>query len=157
MKKSWFITLLLGLSLTAGVVAAVCFPRGVPADECGAAYTAYAGRTGFKTSFIKDYRLGDSLTVDVTMIEAVNDSAWTILEKDFAIPPIVGALVGLINTTKPEFWLAPKEDHSLPMDTVLTDNDCIATIRAERRVWVFEAKRDLVSVQSMLDYLQVKF
>ena len=74
------------LLLLGGGAAVILWPRTVPFDECSEIYKKYAGVENVKASFIKDYKVNDTVFVDVTILEATTDSMWHILMRDFNIP-----------------------------------------------------------------------
>ncbi len=76
-----------------GVALAVrLWPRTVPFDQCSDLYKQYANVEGIDATFIKDYKVNDTLTLDVTLLEATTDSGWQALCADFAIIDIVEAI-----------------------------------------------------------------
>lgn len=40
-----------------------------------------------KASFIKDFKVNDTVFVDVTLLEAIDSVGWDILKTDFKVPP----------------------------------------------------------------------
>lgn len=57
--------------------------RGVEPSEL---YLRYEHADGIKASFIKDYRINDTLTLDVTLLQATDSAGWQQLIEDFEIP-----------------------------------------------------------------------
>lgn len=92
---------------------------------------------GVDATFIKDYKVNDSVFVDVTLLVATTDSAWLLIQHDFnlEIPP--QEMIGFLGHNFVEVWAAPKRDYSLPMDSVLLNNDLLAVSWSERRISVF--------------------
>ena len=76
MKKLWPITIFVCLLLAAGSIAVVRCPRTVPTDQCSEVYRRYKDRDNLSVAFVKDYRIGDSIIVDVTTIEAKDSTNW---------------------------------------------------------------------------------
>ncbi len=73
--------------LLAGVILLVHFwPRLSLFREGGVYYQRYREKEGYKTVFVKDLRVNDSVTVDVTVITAKDSVAWEALQRDFGIP-----------------------------------------------------------------------
>lgn len=54
--------------------------RGVEPSEL---YLRYEHADGIKASFIKDYRVNDTLTLDVTLLQATDSAGWIKLFYDF--------------------------------------------------------------------------
>ena len=149
-KKTKFVYLVLPtivfLSII-GVAMAVRFcPRTVPFGRCSDLYKQYSVVEGVKATFIKDYKVNDTVTIDVTLLEAKTDSAWVTLQTDFRIPIIPEEYRELFeNTDAIEYWLAPKGRYTAPKDTVLLNNDAVTVSR----------KKHLVSVFHLVDETQV--
>ena len=61
------------------------WPRTVPFDQCSDLYKQYVAVEGINATYIKDYKVNDTVFVDVTLLEAT-DSMWHTLMKDFNIP-----------------------------------------------------------------------
>ena len=45
-------------------------------DEVSEYYTRYAGTPGINAAFVKDYRVNDSLRLDVTVLEVTDSAVW---------------------------------------------------------------------------------
>ena len=43
---------------------------------------------GVRATYVKDYRINDTLTIGVTLLEATTDSGWAMLQEDFGLPVI---------------------------------------------------------------------
>lgn len=147
MKRSWLRTTALCLALVAGVVLAVRLPRTVPAADCSEAYRTYADRDGFKASFIKDYRVNDSVYVDVTLIEATTDEAWDTIKKDFnlidlnliEIPEEFKELFEQNNSI--DLQISPRgryDEMTKWSDTQMID--CVAISRHNRKVCIYHVE-----------------
>ena len=86
MKKSWPITILFCLLIIGGGAAVILWPRTVPFEQCSEIYQKYANVEDVSASFIKDYKVNDTVYVDVTLLEATDSVGWVTLKKDFDIP-----------------------------------------------------------------------
>lgn len=143
MKKSWPITLLVCLLILGGGGLILGWPRTVPFDQCSDVYKRYAKMDGVDATFIKDYKVNDTVFVDVTLLEAKTDSAWTVLQTDFNVPIIPEEYRELVASySSVDFWLAPKEDYTLPMDIVPHKNDAIVTSRKTQTISIFHLKKE---------------
>ena len=78
MKINRWIVVLLGVVALATSVAALCraCDRRVVESECSEVYRHYKDRDDLSVAFVKDYRIGDSITVDVTTISAPDSASW---------------------------------------------------------------------------------
>lgn len=59
-----------------------------PSSEVSELYTKYAGREGMDASFIKNYRVNDTICMDVTLLQAHDTCVWDSLCVDFGIVPV---------------------------------------------------------------------
>lgn len=77
MKPRHYIALALTLVGVALVVAMLLLPRPLLPDECSDVYRQYKDTPGIKASFIKDYPINDTTTIDVTMLQAQDSATWS--------------------------------------------------------------------------------
>ena len=90
MKKS-SIYIIFVLVVVAAIVAGLAVryvPSVVPYWQCSEVYKRYSKVEGVRASYIKDYRINDTLTIGVTLLEATTDSGWVVLQEDFGLPVI---------------------------------------------------------------------
>ena len=113
-----------------------------PSREVSEVYTRYAGNEDFNVVFLKDFKINDTVFVDVTLLEAKNDSSWVRIKDDFNITPIPDEILSVATNDIVSFWYAPKKDYSLPMDSCLTDNDIIAISYLKREIAVFHIESE---------------
>lgn len=85
MKKRLLIPLVVFLAVTGVGIVATYWPRPVPWDECSELYRRYADSPDIRAAYIKDYQLSDTLTICATILEAANDSSWSLLIHDFNV------------------------------------------------------------------------
>lgn len=97
MKKSWPITLLVCLLIIGGGTLVLGWPRTVPFDQCSDLYKQYVAVEGINATYIKDYKVNDTVFVDVTLLEAIDSTGWDILKKDFEVPNLPLELQQLID------------------------------------------------------------
>lgn len=87
MKRSWLITILFCLLLLGGGGAVLILPQVVPFSQCSDVYKRYAKMDGVDATFIKDYKVNDSVCVNVTLLQANDLVSWNIIAKDLNVPP----------------------------------------------------------------------
>lgn len=134
---SWPVTLTVCLLIVLGTLTVKLWPRTVPFDQCSVAYKTYAGHPGICASFIKDYRINDTVFVDVTFIEATTDSAWNVILNDFNMPVIPEEYRELVEKNSSiEFNLIPKEDPQ-KIDEDIDNNDVLVLSRQKHSVCIF--------------------
>ena len=75
------------LAVVAGFTLKHC-QRTLPERKCSQVYQRYAHVEGIQAAYVKDYRINDTLTIGVTLLEATTDSGWAMLQEDFGLPVI---------------------------------------------------------------------
>ena len=109
---------------------------------------------GIDATFIKNFKVNDTVFIDVTLLEAKNDSAWLTLQTNLSIPIIPEEYRELFeNTDAIDYWLAPKGKYIPPMDSVLLNNDAVAVSRKMHLVSVFhltnETQADVIFLKKL--------
>ena len=135
--KQFLLPAIIFLAIVLVALAVRLWPRTVPFDQCSDVYKHYADMDGIDATYIKGYKVNDSIFVDVTLIEATTDSAWNSLLKDFNIIPPPLEVIEITGEDCIDIWAAPKKDYSMPMDSLPLNNDLIAMSWTERRISVF--------------------
>lgn len=130
MKRTDYITIMVCLLAIGVAYAVIRWPRTVPYEQCSEVYKQYCEKGGVSAAYIKDFKVNDTLTVGVTLLEATTDSGWMMLKEDFGIgasPQEIGDTVHSVG-----FKLVPTKDtnSSMPMDIC-------SFSRHERSVCVF--------------------
>ncbi len=142
MNRRWTITLLLLPVVVLSVLLLTRSLHTVPPDECSDVYRQYKDTPGIKASFIKDYPLNDTTTIDVTTLEASSDAGWESLKKTFNIIDYPPEVLPFVDTMVVEYYFATKDDYSRGMDSVRLNNDFIAVSRFMKKVTVFNIKEE---------------
>ena len=86
-KRFWLIVSILLIAEALGLCLAMRWKYIFPSDEVSEIYMKYADVEGVDASFVKDFRINDSVFINVTMLEAKDSSAWALLCKDFEVRP----------------------------------------------------------------------
>ena len=90
--KRWILTLLMVAAVVAAV--AVVFCRHIlPRWQVSDLYRRYEHVDGIAASYIHNYPVNDTLSLDVTLLEATSDSGWQTLCSDFDISKVVKEMV----------------------------------------------------------------
>ncbi len=76
MTRRTLITLLLFVVAIGGALAWKYWPRTVPWEECSALYRQYAHADGIEATFLRGYRVNDTLSIDVTLLQATDSAGW---------------------------------------------------------------------------------
>ena len=89
--KRTITTILLTLAV-ATAVGVVVWRHVLPLRRVSDLYRHYEYADGIAASYIHNYHVNDTITLDVTLLEATTDSAWQALCTDFAISDIIGTM-----------------------------------------------------------------
>lgn len=121
MKRSWLITILVCLLILGGGGAVLLLPQVVPFDQCSDMYKRYADMDGVDATFIKGYKVNDTVFVDVTLLETKDTALWDSLCKDFGI--------ALFSMYPKEYREIMSIEHSFGQqvikDTIVLENDSL--------------------------------
>ena len=109
MKRTDCITLVICLLSIGIALVAVRCPRTVPYEQCSEVYKRYCDVEGVRATYIQDFRVNDTLTVGVTLLEATDSAGWEYLLEAFNEKKEVRD-VAEESTEKNKVWvrLAPK-------------------------------------------------
>lgn len=135
MKKNWPITILLCLLLLGGGGIVLLWPRTVPLEQCSEIYQKYVNEENVRVSFIKGFRVNDSVFVDVTLLEATDSAGWSILKKDFEVPALPLELQQLIDNG--EDLIFTKSIPKSEIDALGVPNDLLAISHLTYTLTVF--------------------
>lgn len=141
MKKSWPITLLVCLLILGGGGLILGWPRTVPFDQCSDLYKQYVAVEGINATYIKDYKVNDTVFVDVTLLEAIDSTGWDILKKDFEVASLPPELQQLVDNGEDLVFtkMIPKPK----IDTSDFPNDLLAISHLSHTLTVFHIKSDI--------------
>lgn len=147
MKRPWTIFAVLAL-LVVGAIALWRYV--VPLRQVSDLYLRYEHADGIAASYIHNYRVNDTLTLDVTLLEATSDSGWARLKHDFVIvriedmdsPDSVKALFLDDDSLSIVFWNYPQGHPEQKMDTVNRDrNDLLYLDHKTRIISLFHTRQ----------------
>ena len=86
------ITTIILVLAVATAVGVVVWRHVLPMRRVSDLYRHYEHADGIAASYIHNYHVNDTITLDVTLLEATTDSAWQALCSDFAITNIVDTI-----------------------------------------------------------------
>ena len=141
MKRGWIICVVVCLLAAAAVTVAMRWPRTVPLAQCSEVYRQFVDHRDIKASYIKDFKVDDSLSVDVTLLQATTDSAWFALGKVLrAFKPEDSAISEHEN--KVSFSRADKNDVARYANQSYEDQYCRVVWYNSRQIYYFEAQSE---------------
>lgn len=139
-KTSWLIAILICLLIIGGGAAVVLCPRIVPMNQCSELYKRYANTEGIDATFIKGYRINDTIAVDVTMLEAINDSAWAGLKKEYKIPELTPKQKLAMEKGSPCIAFCGLHEKDKRGGVYTNDNTLVIAMHNDSTIYVFYSK-----------------
>lgn len=152
MKKHWLIAVGIVLLAVSATLVWKYRPRTVPVEECSELYRRYSDSSHICASYIKDFRVNDSLTLDVTVLEAIDSAGWDTLTCRYFYVPIFGYdLPDYERKDMETARLAPRVDISLPTDTVFENNVLLILSNEGKALYVFhtETREQMIAIMTM--------
>ena len=120
-KRFWLIVAILALVEAVILFVALQWKYIFPSREVSDLYTRYENVDGVAASFIKDYKVNDTVFVDVTLLETKDTALWDSLCKDFGI--------ALFSMYPKEYREIMSIEHSFGQqvikDTIVLENDSL--------------------------------
>lgn len=142
MNRRWIITLLVCLLIVGSGAGVLLWPRTVPFAQCSEVYRLYVNNPSIRASFIKDFRINDSVSVDVTLLEAVDSNGWNTLVTDMNLGiqdsstrSDIANGMDLITVKQ-----VKKGVYSKPIATSSGNVDIVATSHLRKEVSIFHSK-----------------
>jgi len=110
-----------------------------PSNEVSEIYTHYAENESIDVSFIKGYRVNDTVFVDVTLLEAADSIGWNTLWHDFCLPDLTPEMKRVIENKKDRVFTrtTKKNSYCETVDETTPECDIIAVLFAKRTICVF--------------------
>ena len=136
-RRSLIITFAVCLLAVAVAFVVKRCPRTVPFEQCSELYQRYAGCEGIDASFIQGYRVNDSVRVDVTLLQATDSAAWSLLMDTMYSYYSQEARDYIMHRKKIRVRAIPKGYLNLPTDTILLNNDIVVTDVANQTIFIF--------------------
>ena len=135
-----------GVALVVAVaVGGLLWPWLLPGARVSDPYRRYEDNPHLDVTFLRNFPVNDTLAVDVTLLQALDDEGWDTLRADFKIEPLPDFLQSKIAEGEDivSVFLAPKGDPSLPMDTTdLLNNNVVGISQLKHTVCVFDTESE---------------
>lgn len=130
-RRFWLLALAIAIFAT-GLAAFVRYREFLfPSRTAHLIYNHYAGDSTLHSAYVLNYKLDDTLVVDVTVLQATTDSAWNLIERDLIALP--EGTICYFDTTKP----ITKITHLQPYD----DSCVVSAIYAQKTVYIFSSDK----------------
>lgn len=133
--SSWRSTALLCLLILGSAAAVILWPRSNDASLS----RHYNHIPGIKATYFKDYPINDTLSINVTLLEALDSTAWSTLRNDFNIAELDPPLQQLIDCgLDPIFTrLVDKDDYTQFVDSTCPNSQLLAFSYTSQAVTLF--------------------
>ena len=133
MKSRILYPLIVAAAVLGCLLALRWWPRTVPPEECSELYRAYMDTPGVDATFIRGFQVNDTLSIDVTLLQATDSMGWETLITDFQVTrEFLTSENDHIITRK-----AKKGHTDRQMDTVPENNDLIIIADGMQTISIF--------------------
>lgn len=147
MLKRWIIPLL--IAVVPPLVVLSLLQRPPSTEECGDYYRRYESSEHIRTAFLHNYRVNDTLYLDVTLLQAIDSIGWEVLKKDFEIVEITPEERQAMGedvykrVCRSSVRLSPKSHPGAPVDkSTLSNNLVLGISREQRTVGLFHTNTE---------------
>ena len=142
------------LFVIGGTLACRLWPRTLPPERCSELYQRYYTSSDIRASFIKDKIINDTVTADVTVLEALSDTGWTILQRDFNLPIIPKEVEALFNSdsNKVSIKYINKEGPTHPIDSINRLNNNIMLVSRPKRTICYFSIDNIKQLYAIIYY-----
>ena len=142
--KQFLLLAIIFLAIVLVALAVRLWPRTIPFDQCSDLYKQYANVEGIDATFIKDYKVNDTVFVDVTLLEAKDSADWATLKNDFGVPTPSPYFQQQIDEGKDIIYvkLNPKSTDTISNPNTNPDN-LLAISNLHRTLTIFHVKNDV--------------
>ena len=143
-KRFWIRCTVALLLLFVGILFVGMLPTIFPSLYVSEVYKKYADDEHVAATFLRNFRVNDSVEVDVTLLEARDDEGWERLQKDFNATPPPPEVIEILGENSDEVWvwLAPKSNYALPIDSVMLNNDVLSISFEKRQICIFAIENE---------------
>ncbi len=138
-ETRYFLCFIVATVLSVGaVVAWRWLPRPLPPEECSELYRAYMDTPGVGATFIRGFQVNDTVSVDVTLLQATDSAGWERLVNDTKLPNDTKEVHNDL-TQKRTVLLryTPKGYMTHHTDSVSLNNDLMAIDWTEQTIAIF--------------------
>lgn len=144
MKRRLLTFGLLALLLVAAVTAWHYRARLLPHREAGEIFLRYRDIPGIDADYIKNFRINDTLCLDMTLFEAEDSLAFATLLKDWGKSDeyIHDIMTHYFDKNTRYIKLHPKGHPELPKSKIKTENEIVATFPVIRTILVFHTQTE---------------
>lgn len=132
---SWLFTFTVCLLLVGGAIAVVFWPRQYGSEI----YQYYSNIKGIKASYFENYRINDTVFVDITLLEAVDSNGWNTLWQDFCLPDLNPEMKRVIESKGDKVFsrTTKKNSYCDTVDEASPECDIVAVLFAKQTISVF--------------------
>lgn len=138
MNKRTRLFTIVAVAVLGGTLACRLWPRTVPLEECSEIYRAYKDTPGVDATFIRDFRVDDTVSVDVTLLQATDSAGWEMLLSNVRMTKDTEEHFKILKNKKAVSSQSfPKGHLGLPPDPVFINNDLLTIDWAEQELAIF--------------------
>ena len=141
-----------GVVLVAAILLAVrLWPQTLRDDQCSPLYRQYAHVPGIEASFVKGFRINDTLAIDATLLRATDSAGWQRLREDYEVPASLWNDTSSPKSKSITLSLRKKGQTKNVIDTILLNNDYVAINMPEHLIGIYHIT-DSAQIYACIDY-----
>ena len=140
--KKWIIAFVVLTAVGVGCVAWWRYVR--PQQQVSDLYRRYEHVDGIAASYIHNYPVNDTLSLDVTLLEATDSDGWQTLSDDFGIIPLEDELQQKIDSGKDLVFVREVNGQNMKVqaDSICDNTKLIAISYLKKTVCIFHVADD---------------
>lgn len=107
--------------------------------DCSPLYQRYADDPDIEASYVKGFRVNDTLTIDATLLRAKDSASWVRLTKELEIPKATENVIDGMKKGQNVImnYLNKKGSTEHCMDTNLSNNDLVGVSHQKHTISIF--------------------
>ena len=140
MKRKYLILFCIAVVSLGTLTAFRLFPHTLPDKKCSVLYQKFVTYDGIRATYIKNKKVNDSVMLDVTMLEAVTDSGWTTLMKEFNLTPPPAEVLSFTRKDALFVFTVSKNKYSVSNDNTTATKDVASVSWSDRIINIFHIK-----------------
>ncbi len=137
-NRFWTVFAIATVVALAAITVAMRWHRLFPSGEVSELYLRYADEEGVDATFIRGFQVNDTVSVDVTLLQATDSAGWETIIPKVRIPEEMLDEIELRKQKKQALLYPSTKGHlDFHPDTIFLNNDLLAIDWAEHTVAIF--------------------
>lgn len=140
-NRFWTVFAIATVVALAAITVAMRWHRLFPSGEVSELYLRYADEEGVDATFIRGFQVNDTVSVDVTLLQATDSAGWERLISNVRFSDDTKEVINSLRQERHVImYYFPKGKWNLPPDPILLNNDLLAIDWKEQTLAIFHIK-----------------